>query len=355
MGMVNAVDIHQFLELAREHPVFDVRTPEEFEKGHIPGAYNLPLFSNEERAIVGTTYHRKGRQEAILAGLDLVGPKMPELVKRVKRLTKDNVVLLHCWRGGMRSNSVGWLLSLFDYEVYVLQGGYKAFRNFVLQTFEQPRKIVILSGQTGSGKTEVLQELRKMGEQVIDLEALARHKGSSFGSLGETSQPTQQQFENTLAMEWLALDSNRPVWLEDESQKIGSRMIPQSLWLQMRNTHVLVLEVPLELRAEHLMKEYGAFPKSLLIDSISRIQERLGGLHTRKAIELVETDQLRACCELLLSHYYDKAYRHGLSKRHPELIHRIPTDTINPTENAKKVLEAARRLEREWETSTMHS
>lgn len=338
------VSIDEFMALSRKYPVIDVRTTAEFQKGHIPGAHNLPLFSNEERAIVGKTYHREGREQAILVGLELVGPKMREMVEHVRTLTAENTLLLYCWRGGMRSNSVGWLFSTYGYRVYVLIGGYKAFRNYALQSFELSRKIIILSGETGSGKTAILQELQKMGEQVIDLEALAHHKGSSFGNLGEAPQPTQQEFENQLALQWRALDASRLVWLEDESQKIGSRMIPQALWQQMRNAPVILLKVPLELRAHHLLSEYGQFAPRELAEAVQRLRERLGGLHTRIALESIEKGDLEGCCKLLLSHYYDKTYRHGLSRRNSELIHTVKTDILDATLNARKVLAAAESL-----------
>ncbi len=344
MTEIVTTSIDEFMALSRKYPVIDVRTPAEYQKGHIPGAHNLPLFSNEERAIVGKTYHREGRERAILVGLELVGPKMREMIEHVRTLTKENTLLLYCWRGGMRSNSVGWLFSTYGYRVYVLTGGYKAFRKYVLQSFELPRKIIILSGKTGSGKTAVLQELKRMGNQVIDLEALAHHKGSSFGSLGETPQPTQQEFENRLALQWRSLDTDRPVWLEDESQKIGSRMIPQALWQQMRNAPVILLNVPLELRARFLLREYGGFAPGELAAAVHRLRERLGGLHTRMALESIEKGDLEGCCKLLLSRYYDKTYRHGLSRRNPELIHTVETDNLNAGLNARKVLAVAEHL-----------
>ncbi|RMI14661.1 MAG: tRNA 2-selenouridine(34) synthase MnmH [Calditrichaeota bacterium] len=338
MAEIRRVDITEFMKLARRYPIFDVRTPAEFEKGHIPGAHNLPLFSNDERALIGLTYHQQGREEAMLLGLERVGPRMRAMVERVRKITRGGkTVLVHCWRGGMRSGSVAWLINLFGYDVYVLEKGYKAYRRFVLDSFETPRNVVVLSGRTGTGKTEILHYLREMGEQVIDLEALAHHKGSSFGSLGEAPQPSQEWFENQLSDQWLRLDPERVVWVEDESRKIGSRIIPEGIWKQMRSAPVIFLDMPVELRAKRLVESYGAFSAQELKAAIERLQERLGGLHTQQAVRLLEQRELEACCRLLLTHYYDKTYLHGLSRRDPSLIHRVETLTVDPRENARKV------------------
>lgn len=209
MTEIKSVSIEEFIALRDRFPVFDVRTPAEYDKGHIPGAHNLPLLSDVERALVGTTYHKAGREAAILEGLEYVGPKMRQMVETVQHATESKTVMLHCWRGGMRSKSVGWLLNTYGYKVFLLTGGYKAFRHYVLQSFEIPRNIIILSGHTGSGKSDVLEHLQHLQEQVIDLEGLAHHKGSAFGGLGELPQPSQQQFENQLAFQWRSLDAGR--------------------------------------------------------------------------------------------------------------------------------------------------
>lgn len=344
MAEIESVSIEDFIALRDCYPVFDVRTPAEYEKGHIPGAHNLPLFSDVERALVGTTYHKSGREAAILEGLEYVGPKMRRMVESVQKTTESETVLLHCWRGGMRSKSVGWLLNTYGYKVLLLAGGYKAFRNYVLQTFEMPRDIIILSGHTGSGKSGALEHLHRRQAQVIDLEGLAHHKGSAFGGLGELPQPTQQQFENQLAFQWRYLDSHRPVWLEDESQKIGSRMIPHSLWRQMRSAPVIFLKVPFQSRVDRLTDEYGVFQKSELMESIEKLRTRLGGAQVKKALEALAQNDLHLCCEILLRHYYDKTYLHGLNRRNPKTIYPLETDSADPQKNAEKLLAFSREI-----------
>lgn len=322
------VNIGEFLELAKQHPILDVRTPAEFEAGHIPGACNLPLFSNEERAVVGTLYKREGRQPAILKGLELVGPKMKELVKDAGKIGRGGIFLMHCWRGGMRSGSVAWLLEMYGYKVYTLRGGYKAWRRFALGKFNEPRKIMILGGRTGAGKTLVLHALEKKGEQVLDLEKIANHKGSSFGALGEQKQPSQEQFENEIAFRLLYLDREKPLWIEDESRTVGSKVIPVGLWIQMRSAKVMYVDLPFAERAGYLTESYGKHDKEELKIAIGRISKRLGGFQAKEAVEAIDNNDLRKACEISLA-YYDKAYDHGLAQRDASTIQRVSFDKLD--------------------------
>ena len=342
--MSNSIDIQKFLELAAHRTVFDVRTPEEFEKGHFPGAHNLPLFSNEERGVIGTLYKQSGRDPAVLKGLEFVGPRMRKIVESVKPFCGGQGILVHCWRGGMRSQSVAWLLQTSGIATSVLEGGYKVYRHFVLQTFEEKRRVIIVSGTTGSGKTDILHALKKRGEQIIDLEGLANHKGSSFGALGEAPQPTQQQFENELAQAWYGLDPLRPVWIEDESRHVGACGIPLAIWQQMRQARVALLDMPASLRVDRLMKDYGEFGIPDLLAATQRLQKRLGGLHTRQTLSLIEAGDIAAAIRLLLDQYYDKSYRHGLSKRDELSLVGIPTGVADADANADLLLNHLEQL-----------
>lgn len=341
---IEHIEIEEFIRLAERHPLFDVRTPAEFEDGHIPGAINLPLFDNDERAKIGTLYKKQGRQAAILQGLDFVGPKMREIVESVMTQTSEKTVLLHCWRGGMRSGSVAWLLSFNEFRVILLKGGYKAYRHHVLDAFRIPLKVYILSGYTGSGKTAILHSLQAAGEQIIDLEGLANHKGSSFGALGEAPQPTQQQFENDLAVALRALDPSRPVWLEDESKRVGWRIIPEDLWTQMRDARVFFLDMPAHLRVERLIDDYGSFSETELASAILRLEKRLGNQNMRQSIDALAAGDLHSCTEILLRHYYDKTYLHGITKRNQSYVSKIDTASLVPEENARLLIEASQSL-----------
>jgi tRNA 2-selenouridine synthase len=327
-----------------------VRTPAELEKGNIPDAYNLPLFSNEERVIVGTIYKQQGKEAAIQKGLELVRPKLNDLVNHTQKILKEHPIsfpsplrgkserglLMHCWRGGMRSSSVAWLLELYGYKVYTLKGGYKFFRRYILSAFDEQRNFIILGGRTGSGKTLVLQKLAEQREQVIDLEKLAHHKGSSFGSIGEEPAPTQEQFENRLALELKKLDPSKATWMEDESRLIGKEVIPTALWEQMRSTKVIYIDLPFNERAAYLTKEYGKFSKEDLRGAIQRITRRLGGMQTAQALEALENNDLQAACEICLV-YYDKSYDHGLSQREVDTVKKYTFEKLDADLIASKI------------------
>lgn len=342
--MPEELPIDAFLARAGELPVIDVRTPAEFALGHIPGAVNIPLFTDDERAEVGTTYKKVGRREAVMVGLRRVGPRLDRLSEQLLEHASahGNRALVHCWRGGMRSGSVAWLLENFECRVATLKGGYKAFRRWVLESFELPRKVSVVAGLTGSGKTAVLTELARLGRQVIDLESLAHHKGSAFGALGEERQPTQQQFENKLALEWRASDPALPLWLEDESRSIGRLGLPEAVWNQKKVGRFHFLELPDEERVRHLCEGYSAHPPSMLAGRVEAIARRLGSERVNQAIEAIEAGDHATACRIVLA-YYDKAYRHCLEKAAPDPLEFHRFDTLDPAAIAASLAEAERR------------
>ncbi|NEQ39201.1 MAG: tRNA 2-selenouridine(34) synthase MnmH [Okeania sp. SIO3I5] len=294
--------------------ILDVRSPAEYAQGHIPGAVSFPLFNNEERALVGTCYKQKGKDEAVELGLAIAGPKLADFVARAKILAPDRQVRIHCWRGGMRSASVGWLLETAGFNVALLIAGYKGFRRWALSLFSVPQKIIILGGMTGSGKTEILRTLRKMGEQVLDLEALANHRGSSFGALGQLPQPTNEQFWNAIAMEWAKFDRTQPLWVEAESKGIGLCRIPQEIFEQMEKAIVIEISRSRQERVAFLVEIYGDANIDDLIAATERIRRRLGGLCTQKAVNFLREGNLAAASDLILN-YYDQTYTYDLKKR----------------------------------------
>ncbi|MGB3005572.1 MAG: tRNA 2-selenouridine(34) synthase MnmH, partial [Chitinophagaceae bacterium] len=339
------INIEEFLELAKHHPVFDVRSPGEYNHAHIPGAHSLPLFSDEERKVVGTTYKQQSREAAIKIGLDYFGPKMRSVVETVETIIKSHssrLILVHCWRGGMRSGAISWLLDLYGFKVYTLIGGYKKYRNYVLDTFKIPFQFNIIGGYTGSGKTELLKTLKEKGEAVIDLEGIAKHKGSAFGSIGMPQQPGQEMFENNLAKELLTTmtdgrepitssvtangqpKSDNPIWLEDESQRIGQVNLPKDLWENMRRSPVYFLDIPFEERLGHIVQEYGKLDPEKLVDAIGRITQKLGNLNAKTAISLLNEGKIRESFDILLN-YYDKFYFKSLHNRESinSLLHTI--------------------------------
>lgn len=308
------IETKEFLERSFEVPVLDVRSPKEFLQGHIPGAFSFPLFSDEERAIVGTTYTHQSKDAAILKGLEIVGPKLELFVKRALELAPRKEVLVHCWRGGMRSEAMAWLLQFAGIKAFVLNGGYKAYRQYTRQSFLEGPPVIILGGMTGSGKTEILQYLSSRGEQVVDLEQLANHKGSAFGALGQENQPSNEQFENELAAKWLRLDPEKPVWIEDESRNVGKVIIPDPLFEKMCRARIIFVDVPFEERVTRLAKEYGEFDTEQLIAIVFKISKRIGGDIANAAISSLKEGETKEAVSVILK-YYDKTYQYGLSKR----------------------------------------
>lgn len=326
--MVNRIEVHEFLKLAGQNPVIDVRSPAEFEYGRIPGAMNMPLFENEERAEIGTLYKQKGKELAIKRGLEIVGPKMRRMVETAEALPYKEALLVHCWRGGMRSGSVAWLLETYGLPVLTLNGGYKSFRGHVLEQFEVPLRLMVITGPTGSGKTELLGALRESGEQVIDLEGLAHHKGSVFGELGQVAQPSSEHFQNGLFWELRNFDPARTIWLEDESIGIGKVMIPEPFWRQMGKSPRVHFRMDRNVRISRLVREYGSFPAEVLAAKINLLEKRLGGQHAKEAITALKDGNLAAVADKLLV-YYDKAYSNALLHHQYELVAEINADHEN--------------------------
>lgn len=339
--MVSEISIDEALKSAQ--PIVDVRSPGEFEQGHIPGAVSIPLFSDEERAQVGTVYKQQSREAAVALGYKFVAPKLGDFISRAREVVPDGKVTVHCWRGGMRSRAFADHLSENGFEkVEVVTGGYKAFRNYVLDHFEAPLPLKVLGGYTGSGKTLILHELKKLGEQVIDLEGLAHHKGSAFGGIGQGEQPTVEQFENDLHEILSKLDLRRPVWVEDESHNIGKVKLPMALYGQMRKAEVFFIDIPKEKRAEHLAEEYGVCDNQYLADAIDRISKRLGGLRTKEALAGLEKNNFYEVALLTLD-YYDKFYLRGLQKRDTKSVIHIPLERTKHRENALNIIETTKK------------
>jgi tRNA 2-selenouridine synthase len=344
---IEKIPVEQFVQLSQIHTVIDVRSDAEYAHAHIPGAFSIPLFNDEERAVVGTIYKQQSREDAIKKGLEYFGPKMKAMLLRAEQLIQEKnpdnkTVLVHCWRGGMRSAAVAWLLDLYGFKVYTLIGGYKAFRNWVLNELGKDHPFQILGGNTGSGKTIVLHSLKNLGDAVVDLEGIAGHKGSAFGNIGLPKQPSQEMFENKLSVSIKSEKDkypNKKIWLEDESQRIGTVNIPQNMWVHMRKCDIVFLDIPFPRRLDYLVETYGALDWKALGDAIVRIQKRLGGLETKTAIAALEEKNFHGCFDVLLK-YYDKQYRKGLENREdpkPAIL-MVIAEGVNDIENAKLIL-----------------
>lgn len=350
---VQKIDIDNFIietsasigSSLRSSITIDVRSPAEFEHAHIPHALNLPLFDNEQRALIGTTYKKQSREAAIKVGLPLFGAKMLPMIETVEAWIKDRqkendltkpTIYVHCWRGGMRSAAVAWLLDLYGYKVIQLTGGYKAYRNWVLAQFTIPYSLKVLGGYTGSGKTEILHALQEKNYAVIDLEGIAHHKGSAYGAIGQLPQPSQEMFENIIAEKLLEVNKKqKSIWIEDESQRIGTVLIPTPLFHLMRNSTCYFMTIPFEQRLNFIVEGYGSFDQKSLIEATMRIQKRLGGLETKTAIDFITAGALKEAFSILLK-YYDKWYEKNAKNEVLPTIELIPvsSEIVDPVHNA---------------------
>ena len=340
---VSNLDINNFLNQSRNNVLIDVRAPIEFFKGHISSAINIPLFEDIERAEIGTLYKQQGKDIAVSRGLEIVSPKMVSFVNEVKFLTKNKKVFVYCFRGGMRSNSFAWLMNTAGLDAKILKGGYKAFRNNVLKYFEQEKKLILLGGNTGSGKTDVLKQLMLSKYQVIDLEGLANHKGSAFGSINEKKQNPQQIFENTLYEQFSNMNEELPIMLEDESQSIGYNKIPHGLWLQMKKAIILKLNIPFEVRVNKLVFDYTTVDINALKTCVVKISQQLGTLNTKLCLQYLDNGNLADVARLSLL-YYDKTYNYNYDKNTEQQIIPIESETTDAEINAKKVAQILKTI-----------
>ncbi|MCX6239570.1 MAG: tRNA 2-selenouridine(34) synthase MnmH [Bacteroidia bacterium] len=339
MQILNA---DEFLTLKKSLPVVDVRSPGEFAEGHIPGATNIPIFDDKERAIIGTIYKSKGRFPAIEKGLEIVGPKMAQFVREAVVIASSGRLLVHCWRGGMRSESMAWLFERVGIECFTLQGGYKSYRNYLFEKVGDLPHLIVIEGHTGSGKTEILLRLKTLGEQVIDLEGLANHKGSVFGGIGQETQPTTQQFQNVLFEDVFGFDLSKRVWIEGESQTVGRVFLPDPLWYKMNEAQCIEILVPRSERVSRLVIEYGTLPEELMENAIINLSKRLGDQRMNEILSYYREKNLDRVAGKLLE-YYDLTYQFSRDKYKRKLTE-IVLPNGNALANAELILEKAANL-----------
>ena len=333
MQILNA---QEFITLGNTIQIVDVRSPAEFAEGHIPNAINIPLFNDEERAIVGTLYKNKGKLPAIENGLEIVGPKMASFVRQALQIANAGELLVYCWRGGMRSESMAWLFERVNINCSLLKGGYKSYRNYLLNTIGTIPNLIVIEGYTGSGKTEILDSLRNIGEQIIDLEGLANHRGSAFGGIGMNAQPTTQQFQNTIFREILNFDLSKIIWIEGESQTVGKIFLPDPLWDRMNKANTIEITVPRNERIKRLVIEYGNLPAELMENAINSLIRRLGDLRMKEILSSFREKNLEITADKLLE-YYDQSYQYSRNK-YKRIFTEISLPNGNSSENAKIIL-----------------
>jgi len=331
------ISIDDFLSLRKQLPVVDVRSQGEFQEGHIRSAINIPLLNNEERVAVGTDYKQKGQKEAIKTGFRLVGPRLSDIVNEAEHVAQGKELLVHCWRGGMRSNNFSQFAGMAGVKTHTLKGGYKEYRGLAVESFKKPFQIILLTGCTGSGKSEVLRALKEQGEQVLDLEDLANHKGSAFGGLLMPAQPTTEQFQNELFEEIISLDISKRIWVEDESIAIGRIFLPTDFWKTMHESPLVQMDVSKEVRVQRLVNEYGPADRGEFLEIMGKIVKRLGGQHYNAAKEYLLQGDMAATIDILLT-YYDKAYLQSIEKRKDKVKFLLRWDGASAANFARELI-----------------
>jgi len=300
----------------------DVRTPTEFAAGSIPGAVNVPIFTDEERAEVGTLYKCQGRQAARHLGVHLVAPKIPELIGQVEEAWEAagrGAIVVFCWRGGMRSKALTSFLQLAGLPARQLVGGHKAFRSLVRDFFERGEwgRLLVLRGLTGVGKTRLLKELAAEGYPVLDLEDLAGHRGSAFGGLGLAAQPSQKQFEALLWDEMRKIPPDGYALSEGESRHIGRLILPLRVYEALQVETSLWIEASLDVRARVILEDYPARAalRDAFIPPIKALRQRLGAEVVERFLELLAAEEWEALARELMLRYYDPLYGHTKPER----------------------------------------
>ncbi|HEX5337108.1 MAG TPA: tRNA 2-selenouridine(34) synthase MnmH [Gallionella sp.] len=325
-------------QLAEFDEIIDVRTPSEFAEDHIPGAINCPVFSDEERITVGTLYKQVSPFEARKVGAALVAKNIAQhLETRFRDYPKSWRPLIYCWRGGQRSGAMSIILAQVGWSAHKLEGGYKTYRRDVLDklaALPQSLSFRVICGPTGSGKSHLLTALADSGQQVLDLEALAQHRGSVLGKLPGQKQPTQKWFDSVLLQTLQKLDPAKPVYVEAESNKIGLITLPDALVTAMHAGTCLMLETPLEMRVAGLLQDYRHYVENpeALIAQLQSLLRFHGAQQLEHWATLIRAGDFAALVGELLTLHYDPSYFRATSKHYPQLAtaqHIVP-DGLSP-------------------------
>ncbi|HEX7065588.1 MAG TPA: tRNA 2-selenouridine(34) synthase MnmH [Bacillales bacterium] len=310
---VPSVTIEELLDSAS--PVVDVRTPKEFAEFRIPGAVNLPIFSNEERVQVGTTYTQEDPNSAKHLGLELVSGKLPELFQQIKALyeEKGERVIIHCWRGGMRSRTIVALMNSLGVPCCQLEGGIRSFRRLIVQELdvfaETAPRFIVIEGLTGTRKTDILEHLRQEGYPVLDLEGMAGHRGSAFGAIGLT-QNSQKQFENLLWQRLHDLKNAPYILIEAESKRIGNVILPDFVLERKWSGARIHMSYPFQKRVKSLHEEYEPEKNEQEFRAaVARVEKRIDARIRKELDEAMEKRDYFQVISILLESYYDPRYR----------------------------------------------
>ena len=320
--------------------LIDVRSPDEYYKGHMPNSINIPIFNNEERSIIGKKYKISGREIAVREGFKIIENKIDKLIHQFILIKKEFLISsrgkfsyeenikIYCARGGMRSQSMLWLLEKFNYPCVTLNGGYKTYRNWVLNCFKDKKRLIVIGGKTGTRKTKILIKLRSLNYQILDFESLANHRGSSFGGLGMIEQPTNEQYENLISEELNKFNNLKLIFVEAESPNIGKNRIPHELYKQMKSSKRIEIIRDEIVRIDELVNTYSKYKKNDLKKSVLKISKRLGPQRTKSAIDSIDNEDWENVCKSVLD-YYDRCYEHELKDKKDVKILNMGNKTDN--------------------------
>lgn len=338
--MAKEITIDEALKMEKKC-LIDLRSEGEFAEGAIPGAINIPLFNNADRAEVGTTYKQIGPEEAKILGLKLVGPRLSSLFEQINKATNDNEIVLYCWRGGMRSKFTTSLLSSLGTKVYRIQGGYKAYRRFVFRYLDReqlPHKFVVLAGLTGVGKTLVLKRLSETGYPVLDLEGIAKNRGSVYGRIGMPQPPSQKDFEAGIVDSLVQAESSGVIFVECESRRLGKLIVPASVMKSMADGYRILLYTSLETRVQRIIEEYTKGPNQnieLLQKSTALLKKSLGISLVEELNNKLSQGNFEEVFGFLLTNYYDPLYKYP---KEPSNKYSLSVDCTNLEQAANDII-----------------
>lgn len=313
--MIDDLQVLSYEQTKDTHQFIDVRSPSEYAQDHIPGAVNIPLFTDEQRAQVGTCYVQVDKHQAKRIAAAFVAPKLPAIMDELMALQKQNEkIICYCQRGGYRSRFFAAVFNAVDIRVCRLQGGYKEFRRFVRETIDRQSQMIdwiVLHGHTGVGKTAILSALREAGSDVIDLEAAANHRGSLLGGIGLDAAHPQKWFE-TLIYEQMSARKTNSVFIEAESDRIGRVFIPPAITKGMKSGRNILIRADLQVRAAVLKKEYGSRPnwREEAEKAIADLQKYVGRNHFAKILHQLKNEDFETTAGILMQSYYDPMYEH---------------------------------------------
>ena len=296
-----------------DYLLIDLRSPSEYTDGTIPGGFNIPLFSDEERILVGTIYRQNSPEEARKKGIEIVSKKLPDIFDRIEELgSQYKHLIFFCSRGGMRSGSVASFLEALGINAIKLEGGYKAYRNHVLDNLPklvENIKFIVLYGNTGSGKTILLNRLKEKGMDTVDLEGCANHRGSTLGCVGLGKPHSQKTFESLIYDALIHKKSNL-VYIEGESKRIGRDIIPDYIFQAMKEGIHIRIEASIEKRVDNILQDYVGNTDGQLIEAISHMRKNLGNRKVDRYIELIQSHDYQPVIKELMEEYYDPLYDH---------------------------------------------